>query len=432
MKLFSFFPLVRSARRAAAALLAFCLIATLLRADVVFAWNELLLHCATHSAGPVSSPLQVRAFAMAHLAMNDAIGAVSTNESTPANRIAEQRAAAVSAARAVLLQLIPAASSAIETLAEQHLGAITEGEAKTRGKAIGQNAAARILAQRQGDGWVEIILFNPPAGPVPEVSETMAESIARGQAMPASPWLKAAPFRTKSAEQFQATELREFTRSGEVVPSYFLQYSKLFNRVDAAAALASRAGWQSSTPVVAWNRIARQVSAARSVDLAAEARMLASLNVALADAMLAALHSRHTIGSWRAVVMDRWLDGPIVRSNDGSLSAHLDMTHLDVQRLLIPPVRDYPAIAPTLAGAAQSVLQNFFGTDEIVFTLPMSIQPGDVASGQRTYTRISAVALECAYVTSLDGGVREACIAGYSLGAAVGRYVAKTRVLARR
>ena len=87
MNLFPFSSL-RFTRRAAALLLVLSLGCAALRADVVFAWNELLLHVSTHSVGPVSPPLEARAFAMAHLAMLEAVEKASTNSSPGPDRIA--------------------------------------------------------------------------------------------------------------------------------------------------------------------------------------------------------------------------------------------------------------------------------------------------------------------------------------------------------
>jgi hypothetical protein len=428
MNLFPFSS-IRFTRRAAALLLALSLGCAALRADVVFAWNELLLHVSAHSAGPISPLIEARAFAMVHLAMYDAVEQASTNTSPGGSRIAEQRAAVVSAARVVLLHILPSGEAAIEALAARHLGAIPEGDAKARGIAIGEGAAHRIVAHRQDDRWNELIRFHPPMGPVPDTSETAAENAARGRDA-TSPWLKAVPFGLKSAGQFHAIELREYRRSGEVVPGRFLHEARLFKRVDADQAVASREDWASSRPVVMWNRIARQVSAVKGVDVVGQAALLAALNVALADAMLATLHSRHTVGSWRSFVIDRWIGGAASESFDGTVVA--DPTQFDFQRILIPPLLNYPAFTPTLAGAAESALRNFFGADEIVFSLPLVDGPGSVSSASRTFPSISAAALEYAYVTSLNGELREACFAGYALGAKVGGYVAKKRLRSRR
>ena len=81
-----------------------------LRADVVFAWNELLLHFAGNTTAPLPPHLEIRVFAMAHLAMNDAITAATTPGANAENQVAAQRAAAVTAAHDILVHLLPTAT----------------------------------------------------------------------------------------------------------------------------------------------------------------------------------------------------------------------------------------------------------------------------------------------------------------------------------
>jgi hypothetical protein len=105
----------------------------------------------------------------------------------------------------------------------------------------------------------------------------------------------------------------------------------------------------------------------------------------------------------------------------------------DILRVLIPPTPNFPSVDAAVAGAAQAVLTRFFKTDQIAFTLPKGTAHAGDSSAPRTFVSISAAARECAYVASLDGRhLREACIAGYSLGTSVGSYVGKRQVARRR
>jgi hypothetical protein len=370
---------------------------------------------------------------MAHLAMQEALVRAENLGATEQVQLAARRAAVVSAARAIASRLFPGHTTAIEALAQRHLAAIADDNVKARAIEFGMMAAEQIHSERQQDGWAELMQRYPPAGPPPDGSETAAMALARGGRPPPSPWLQATPFRLKTAQQFQAKELREFTRSGEVIPNTHLQHSKLFREVDAEAALASRENWHSLRPVMVWNRIARQLGAVCGLDLAGQARVLAALNVALADAMLSASHWRHTIGSWRAIMTVGWNGAVLARSSDEAMLPPFELSQLEYRRVLIPPLPNYPSLRATLAGAAQSALRSFFNTDEIVFTLPILVRPPDGSSGERTFTSISAVARECAFVASLDGGeMREACVAGYSLGTSIGGYDNGKRGFIRR
>jgi hypothetical protein len=260
-----------------------------------------------------------------------------------------------------------------------------------------------------------------------------AAGLARGGNLPPSPWLGVTPFGIKTVRQFSASEVRTFTRSGEIVPDYFLQRSKLFNGVNTAAAVEFSEGWLGVKPVVSWNRIARQISSVCGVDLAGQAQVLAMLNVALADAMISTLHWRYTIGSWRSIFVNGWIEGIPSQPADGSLPLlaawQPGFMQIEPSRALIPPMANYPSLGSALAGAAQAALRNFFNTDEITFTLPVMAHAGDGGAVARTFTKISDAAREHAFVASVGGReIREACIAGYSLGTSIGGYVSKRRL----
>jgi hypothetical protein len=432
----------RRVRIATSILLAGLWVGAAARGDVVFAWNEFLLQLAANAVQPVAPHVEARAFAMTHLAIDEAVGATSGISSNEDGRIACQRAAAVAAAQAVLEQLLPSARPAISAMAERHFSAIPSGSETTRAIEMGRTVAARILSWRQHDRWMEIVVLNPPVGPLPDASEMAAQALARGEAVKPSPWLQLAPFALKTARQFDVRELRTINRGGFVVTDPGIRSSRLFKGVDETAAIESRERfWEAQRPLLVWNRIARQLSAARGVDLAQQAKLLAVLNVALADATVSTLHWRHTLGSWRMVVTDRLEPTSettattlnVVTASNGFESERM---RVETHRILIPPTADYPSLAATSAGAAQAVLERFFNTDRIEFTLPESI-PAAASSNAaarmpRTFSSVSAAARENAFVASLDGRhSRESCIAGFSLGTSIGGYIS-SRSIERR
>jgi hypothetical protein len=434
MKKFSAFASWRA--RCRAALLIFVLAGVSpVDGDVVFAWNELLLHLTTRSADPVAPHLESRRFAIAHVAMDEAAAAAVGIGKTRDATLFAQRAAIVSAAQAVLAQLLPADTVTIDAVAGRHLAAVPEGVEKVRGIETGRAKAKQVLARRGQDRWVEMMLFNPPFGPRPDASEATALALTRGETVPPSPWLQPTPFALKAADQFPVREVRTINRGGEVYVDYALQSSRLFAGVDQAAAFQSAADTWSQRPVVVWNRIARQICAMRPVNLAEQARLLAMLNAALADATISTLHWRHTLGSWRCIVADMVepLNGMPPASTDvilrGSTAHGTELVRLETQRILIPPTPNYPSFTATSAGAAEAVLARFLKNDQLEFALPAGVgqtMPPREARAPRTFTSVSAAARECAFVSSLDGRhTREACIAGYSLGVAIGGYVSK-------
>ena len=247
----------------------------------------------------------------------------------------------------------------------------------------------------------------------------------------------AKPFGLKSVTQFPVTELRRMRSNGDTIASPALQSSKLFHGLDRTSALAAYESGGRSTPIAWWNRVARQLGSERGLDLPAQARLLAAINTVLADATLAGLHWRHTVGGWRLTTVGVWrlIENP----TPAEFAARIDdlyRSEVEERKVLIPPVRNFPSLAATVAGAAQAGLKEWFGTDEIGFRSPSGVRDFATTDGRdaRRYATISSAAREAAFVASLDGvHLRESCVAGYLLGNSIGTYVGKRqRGLGRR
>ncbi len=113
----------------------------------------------------------------------------------------------------------------------------------------------------------------------------------------------------------------------------------------------------------------------------------------------------------------------VARGNDGT---HAEGRRLEYGRVNIPPVAHYPAVDATIAGAAQAALSAHFTTDLVEFRLPS-------AADGRIFPGFAAAAPEQAFVVSLDGlHSREGCVAGYQLGASIGKYAARRARVAQR
>jgi len=422
-----FLPLIHSrAARGAALLFSLGPLAALpVRADAVFSWNEAMLHVAAATAGTQPLHLEARSCAMAHLAMTDALerlGALEPDAELPA-----RRAAVLTAAHAVLVAQFPAGRTLFDALAERQLAGLPAGAGRDRGVAAGRAAAQRVLEQRAHDGWEQV----GSAASAADRAGAAGRAAQQGESAP-SPWRDVRMFALSSAEQFAVAEIRTVRASGEIHVDPTLLDARLFDGVDRAAALAARDGFWAQSPVVAWNRIARQACVQRATDLRDQARLLAALNVALADAIVSARHARHVVGSWRTVPTEIWrpveagsaLSGDVLaRIDDGERFEHVRLEH---GRMLIPPTGDYPAVTATVAGAAQAVLTAYFQGDTTGFNLPGK-------TSARTFPGFAAAAREQAFVASLDGvHSRESCVAGYRLGAEIGRFAGRRPAFAQR
>jgi hypothetical protein len=209
---------VRRAALAVAAALAALTAPALARADTVTEWNS---NAANALIGTAGQPPQVGIphLAMVHGAVYDAVNAIDGGHEgyllTP--RVAQpfdsQEAAAATAAYRVLLQLVPAQKDVLDAQYAASLGTIPDGSAKTRGIAVGEAAAAAMIAARTDDGRFGAFRFGVGSGPgvwKPVLPSFVNDPFA---------WLKdVRPFVVRSASQFRTDGPKEVTSRAARTP----------------------------------------------------------------------------------------------------------------------------------------------------------------------------------------------------------------------
>ena len=166
-------------------------------ADVIIDWNQNALEV-LKTANVAGNPWS-RAMAIVHVAMSDAVNSVQPRytrfaSAAPTAPNVSAEAAAVSAARQILLQLVPAQKSKIDEAYAESLSRIPDGPAKTDGIALGEQVAALIQSDRATDATNEPDTYRPITSP--------------GVWVPTQPPLSpqyahAKPWGIKSADQFR-------------------------------------------------------------------------------------------------------------------------------------------------------------------------------------------------------------------------------------
>jgi len=396
--------------RIGASSLMLSLAASRMSADVVIDWNSAMTHYNEGQPPPGMPPLELRAYAMAHIAMFDAIRAATDGRSNA-------EAAAARAAHDVLVKLLPGGVAEFDALLAKQLGAITDGVDKTAGVEVGARAATDVLAARANDGAATgegpyqpgsrpgDYRFTPPFDGPPFNGYAHFPNLG-----------KVTPFVLKSGAQFRSP------------PPYTLtdpEYAYDFNEVKALGARDSAVRTSDQTATArfyyessgfTWNRAARILAAKQNDSLLDHARLFAALNAAMADTIIAGFDSKYAYTFWRPVTA-------IHRAaNDGN-----DLTSADPAwepLMLTPPMPDYPSTHSSVGAAAAVVLIWFFHGDDQTFTLSstMSAQFPDLRP--RTYRHISDLAVETA-LSRVFAGIhfRRACLAGLEQGHAVGTWV---------
>src|SRR5690242_841547 len=111
--------------------------------------------------------------------------------------------------------------------------------------------------------------------------------------------------------------------------------------------------WNSTSASYLWDAVAVSLGDERHTTLSENARLLALLNVSMADAAIGCWKSKFTYNFWRPITAIR------LALTDGNPSTIEDTTWNPL--IVTPAHQDYPSGHSCVSGAAGLVLSNFFG-----------------------------------------------------------------------
>jgi len=322
------------------------------------------------------APHEARMYAMASLAVHDALNAIDRRSEFYAQPFRAPAWASVDAAvaaasrdtlipglRAVTGPFVPcldAAVADVESYYAAKVAAIPDGPAKTAGLNAGHQAAAAIVARRAHDGSDTLLVDSA----FPEGTTPGAYRFTPGSPFAFAPeWGNVTPFAIRSATQFQ---------SAPPLPLTSARYARDLNEVkayggDGVTTPSRRSPWQTevahfwweSSPLM-WDSIARTLSVDRHLDVWSQARLLALLNITLADGYIAVLAEKYDYLFWRPVTAIRLAD------QDGNPATTADPSWTPLE--ITPAIPDHPSGHSIEGGGAAGVFQTFFGTDRMHFT----------------------------------------------------------------
>ena len=311
----------------AALVAAFALAApALARADTVTEWN-LNASMAVAAQPPQQS---VPHLAMVQGAVYDAVNAIDGGHegylltSRVGSPFDSKEAAAATAAYRVLLSLPGAQKSALDAQYAASLAGIADGVPKTRGIAVGEAAAAAMIAARTADGR-----FGPAGFPLDPPGPGVWEPVLPGFVNDPNAWLRnVKPFLLESSSQF---------RSAGPDPLTSNRYARDFDEVKAygsAAADSPRSADQThmarywaENPPGTWSRVFRTLSAQQGLSLAENARLYAMLYTSGADALITVWDDKDHYMFWRPITAIRRADtdgNPLTGQGRGVAAADPD------------------------------------------------------------------------------------------------------------
>ena len=352
--------------------------------DTVARWNILAV-AGTITAGQGAVP-QSRTLAVVQVAVHDALNAIDRRyEPYAFTGIAEDDAspdaAVATAAHDALVGIISVGATlpAFGTPAQQanavlaadaayaeDLAAIPDGLPKTHGIAVGHAAALAILALRSNDQATVFVPYTPGTLPGewrPTPNPAPFDPPAAAAFLPASlpGWGLVTPFVLRTSEQYLPDAPPALTSQ---------EYANDYNEVKAIGSKSSGVRTGDQTMIArfwyeasgaGWSRIARVTADANGLDSWERARLLALVNLAMADGFIAGWQTKYTYNFWRPITAIRAGD---TDGNDATIADPLWESLLNT-----PAIPDYTSTHSVLGGAAAEVLARFFATDTVSFTV---------------------------------------------------------------
>ena len=192
-------------------------------------------------------------------------------------------------------------------------------------------------------------------------------------------WADLDPFALESPDQFLPEgppELtsREYAKALKQVQSLGEADSTL--RTPEQTEIAEYWHYGPRTPPGHWNDIATDIAQAEGLSLTETAQLLATLNVAEADAIIAAWDAKYFYDTWRPVTA--------IQNADDIDSRWVSEDPNWLPLLVTPNFPEYVSAHSTISAAAAEVLTAFFGKHyEFSFTAPAPTTPrgSSIASG---------------------------------------------------
>ena len=369
----------------------------LARADAVTDWNAIAIQTIVNAmvngvpAHPGGAALLDSA--MVQAAVYDAVVAIEGRFKPYHVHIpgasGSPAAAVAKAAHDVLVNRFPFLSTSLDTTYVDYLS--SHGLAEDNlGVAVGQQAAAGIIALRANDGSF-------PPNPTPFTGGT-DPGVWRPTPPTFAPmvtvWVATVmPFTLRSPDQFRAPPPPALTSH---------RYTENYNEVKALGAFSNSARTPEQTDLALfwaanyqalWNQALRDLVDAHVHNIAESARLFALANLAMADAVITVWDSKVHYLLWRPVTAIQEGD------NDGNPETVGDPTWLPL--IATPFYPDYTSGANGVTAAVTRSLALFFGTDHMNFSLttnnPAALQQ------TRTYSRFSEAAAEVVNARIYEG-----------------------------
>ncbi len=377
--------------------------------DALHRWNQIAIDASGLDHTPVAigenrvfgeqlGPARAsRAMAIVHIAMFDAVNAITGGYDSYTGIKAKGGAASLDAAISqaahdTLAALFPSQASAFDAFLASDLARVASKSQKADGIDLGKRAAAAILALRVADG-AEVPESRVGVGPGFHETSNLAghwrqDPISLIPLALGAHWSGCKPFVLQTTDQFRTPPPPAMTSA-----AYAAAYNEVKNLGgDGVITHTQRSAEQTfvgvfwaydGTPSLCapprlYNQITVQIADQTRLGTPQLARLLALINVAMADAAMAVWDSKYYWDFWRPITGIRESDpgtGPL-GAGDGNAATVGDPAFRPLGAPasnlagpnFTPPFPAYPSGHAGFGGALFETLRRFYGTDRIGFT----------------------------------------------------------------
>jgi hypothetical protein len=239
---------------------------------------------------------------------------------------------------------MPSQQASIDAAYQAALAQIADGPAKTAGIAVGEQAAAAVLARRADDGALPAESHRP---------HTTAGTYVPTATPAVTQWSQRKPWLMASAAQFRpgpppALTSDAWARDYNEVKSFGAKNS---TRRSAEQTEIARF-WEYSLPAI-YHGVVRSVAQVPGRDMTQNARMFAAVAQAMDDAMISVFEAKYHYNFWRpaTAIRNGDIDGNDATQREASWTSFIDA----------PMHPEYPSAHSILAAAVGTVLKAEIG-----------------------------------------------------------------------
>jgi hypothetical protein len=391
------------------------------KSDVVTVWNRTMVDALETAATP--PPPAMRIGAIVQSSVFDALNGIERRYAPihvqpAAPPGASRKAAVVAAAYEALVALFPAQKPTFDAQLAASLAQIGDGgndQSVGRGLDWGKQVADEILAWRAGDGISAILPPYVPGGLPGDWAPTppgFAPTPAFRQFANMTPWAMTSPSQflppappalTSPRYTQDFNEIKAIGRSTSAIRTPFQTETALF--------------WAGDLPVAMWDRVADDLAGPNHITLIQSARLLARMNVAMADAVIAIWNAKNVYDTWRPVTAIQQA------GTDGNPDTAPEASWLP---LVVTPVhQEYPSGHAAVSNAAATTLALFYG-DQTSYSVTSFGRPGVV----HPFASFSSGAAQVGDARVFAGiHFRFACDAALGMGTEIAHHVDGTVAL---